>query len=283
MIAITGATGQLGKLVIKNLIQEGVKANEIIAIGRSEEKLKEFKAQGLETRIGDYNNTDSLKGIFKGANKVLIISGNEIGNRTPQHTNIINELKDAKPEFVAYTSLLKADSSTLSLAGEHLQTEEYLKASGLDYVFLRNGWYTENYTASLPMVIKYNAVVGAANDGRISAAPRNDYALAAAKILKGNKPTKKIYELAGDQSFTLTDYANAISELTGKEIKYNNVSEEEYKNILVGAGLPDGFAAMLAETESKLPSGQLYSDSKDLSELIGKNTENLLDTIKYSI
>lgn len=279
MIAITGASGQLGRLVIKHLIAQQVPAQEIIAVVRDPQKVDDLKKLGIQIKQGDYNKPETLKTALAGANRILLISSNEIGKRLEQHQAVVDAAKILKPELIAYTSILKADTSTLSLAQEHLATENYIAQSGLNYSFLRNGWYIENYTMSLPSILEHQTVFGAAEDGKIAAATRNDFALAAAKILTSSNP-KKIYELAGDQAFTLSDFAKAVSEVYNKDVKYQNLPEEDFKKLLIQVGLPEAFASMLAETESKIPSGQLYSESKDLHQLIGRDTENLFNVLK---
>ncbi|WP_417353653.1 SDR family oxidoreductase [Flavobacterium alkalisoli] len=283
MIAITGASGQLGQLVIDELLKEGVNANDIVALARSTNKLEKQKAQGVQVRFADYEDPNSLNEALKDVEKVLLISSSEVGKRFPQHKNVIEAAKSNGINLIAYTSILKADTSTLNLAKEHLATENEIIASGLNYVFLRNGWYTENYTMGIPTALEYSAITGAAAEGRISSAPRSDYALAAVKALTANKLDKNIYELAGDSSYSLTEFAQTLGAIASREISYNNIEADKFEELLLSVGLPAGLANMLAETESKLPSGQLYSESKDLSTLIGRPTETLEETIKKEL
>lgn len=281
MIAVTGASGQLGQKVITHLLNESVPANQIVAIVRDPNKVSKFKELGIQVRQADYNNQASFESALNGVQKLLLISSNEIGKRFEQHKNVINAAKKANVAHVAYTSILKADSSKIKLAGEHKQTEEYLLASGLNYSFLRNGWYTENYTMNAASALEHKVVLGSAGSGRISSASRNDYALAAAKVLtlKNQKP-KNIYELAGDTSFTLKEYAEELTLLANKEIVYKDLQVQEFEEVLVQIGLPKEFAHILADAEENTRHGDLYSTSKDLHDLIGRNTQTLRENLK---
>lgn len=280
MIALTGASGQLGQLVIKNLLNEGVKPDSIVAIARSTDKLADFAKEGVVVRFGDYEKPESFNAALEGVEKLLLISSSEVGKRLPQHKNVIDAVKNSSVKFLAYTSILDADNSPLGLAKEHLGTEKLINELNIETTLLRNGWYSENYTMGIPTALEHSVVLGCAGEGRISSAPRNDYALAAAKVLSTDGHAGKIYELAGDTSYNLSEFANFISKQYGREITYKNLSEEEYKAILTQAGLPGVIAEMLSDSETGASKGGLFSESKDLSSLIGRETESMADTIK---
>ena len=270
-IAVTGATGKLGQLVIEELKQR-VGAGNIVALVRSPEKAAQL---GVEARKFDYNQPAGLPAALAGVDRLLLISGSEVGKRYEQHAAVIDAAKAANVGALVYTSLLKADTSTLVLAGEHLSTESYLKSSGLPYTILRNGWYTENYTESLGGVLQLGTLYGSSGDGKISSAIRADYAAAAAAVLTGDPYSNKTYELAGDEAYTMTDYAAEISKQSGKTIPYVNVPEAAYAQALVGAGLPEGLAQFLAGTHTATANGDLYFTGNDLSTLIGRPTTSL--------
>lgn len=282
MIVITGATGQLGRLVIAALLNK-VPANKIVAAVRDIEKAKDIAALGVVVRYADYNQPNSWDSALQGAEKVLLISSSEIGQRKQQHQTVIDAAKRAGVSLLAYTSILHADTSTLSLAQEHKETEAAIFASGLPYVILRNGWYLENYIPGIAAAQSLGAVYGAAEEGRISAASREDYANAAAEVLSSAQYSDKIYELAGDASFTMAEYAAVISTLSGKAIPYVNLSQESYQNALVGAGLPEPFAAILADADAGIAKGQLFDEGRQLSQLIGKPTTSLESVIKRAL
>lgn len=270
-IGVTGATGQLGRLVVKNLKQK-VAANTIVALVRNPEKASNL---GIEARAFDYTQPESLVASLKGIDKLLLISGNELGQRLPQHKAVIAAAKQAGVKQIVYTSILHADSSPLSLAAEHLGTEVEIKESGITYTILRNGWYTENYTGSAHGAISAGAFIGCAGDGKIASAARADYAEAAAIVLAGNDHENKTYELAGDGAYTLTELAAEISVLSGKTIPYSNLSETQYADVLKSFGLPADLAEMLADSDAGASKGGLFDDSRMLSALIGHPTTPL--------
>ena len=265
-IGVTGATGQLGRLVVEKLKQK-VAADTIVALVRNPEKAADL---GVETRPFDYTQPETLVTSLKGIDKLLLISGNEIGQRLPQHKAVIEAAKQAGVKQITYTSILHADSSPLGLAGEHLGTEVAIKESGLTYTILRNGWYTENYTGSAKGAVGAGAFIGNAGDGKIASAARVDYAEVAAVVLAGEGHENKTYELAGDEAYTLTELAAEISRQTGKIVPYNNLTEAEYAGILKSFGLPDGLAEMLTDSDTGASKGGLFDDSRALSKLIGR-------------
>jgi len=275
-IGITGATGQLGRLAVEKLKQR-VNAEDLVALVRSPGKAVDL---GIEAREFDYAKSGALVNGLKGVDHLLLISGNEVGQRKIQHENIINAAKEADVKWIVYTSLLHADTSSLNLAGEHLETEELLKASGIPYTILRNGWYTENYTASIPSAVGAGAFIGSAGDGNISWAAREDYAEAAAIVLTSEGHKGKVYELAGDVSYTLKDLAAEISTQTGNEIPYNNLPEQEYAGVLKSFGLPEGLAQSIASWDIGASKNDLFDDNKVLSKLIGRPTTPLAATVK---
>ncbi len=282
MIVVTGASGQLGKLVIKFLLEK-IPASEIIAAVRNPEKAKNLAELGIQVRQADYNDPASLKQAFKGAEKILLISSNEIGQRIAQHSAVIAAAKQAEVKAIAFTSLLKADTSPLGLAHEYLETERVLKASGVPFVILRNGWYTENYTASIPAALAHNAFIGSAGDGKISSAAREDYAAAAATVLLNPIVSGTTFELAGDESYTLTEFANEIAKQSGKAVHYVNLPQDEFAAALEGAGLPKSFATLLADSDIGASKGGLFNDSHQLSKLIGRATQSYSSLIKAAL
>ncbi len=274
-IGVTGATGQLGRLVVEKLKQK-VAADSIVALVRNPAKAADL---GVEARAFDYTQPEILVASLKGIDKLLLISGNEIGQRLPQHKAVVEAAKQAGVKQITYTSILHADSSPLGLATEHLATEVAIKESGLTYTILRNGWYTENYTGSAKGAVGAGAFIGNAGDGKIASAARVDYAEAAAVVLAGEGHEGKTYELAGDEAYTLTELAAEISKQSGKTIPYNNLTEAEYAGILKSFGLPDGLAEMLANSDTGASKGGLFDDSKVLSELIGRPTTSLAKVV----
>jgi NAD(P)H dehydrogenase (quinone) len=282
MIVVTAATGQLGRLVIANLLKT-TPAAQIVAAVRDPAKAADLAAQGVQVRRADYTDPASLDAAFAGASKVLLISSNDLGNRVAQHRNVIDAAARAKVSLLAYTSVLHADGSTLGLAGEHRETEAAVRASGVPYTFLRNGWYVENHTVSLGGAVAHGALAGAAGEGRISAAARADYAEAAAVVLAKAGTVEQVYELAGDTGFTLAELAAEVSRQTGKTIPFHNLPQQEYRDLLVNVGLPAPLADLIADSDAQAAKGALFDGSRTLSKLIGRPTISLADAVKAAL
>ncbi|MES0476280.1 SDR family oxidoreductase [Citrobacter braakii] len=279
MIAITGATGQLGQHVIETLLKT-VPASQIVAIVRNPAKATALSQQGITVRQADYSDETAFTTALQGIDKLLLISSSEVGQRAPQHRNVINAAKAAHVKFIAYTSLLHADRSPLGLADEHVATEKMLAESGIAYALLRNGWYTENYLASAPAALEHGVFIGAAGEGKIASATRADYAAAAARVISEDGHAGKIYELAGDAGWTLSQLAAELAKQSGKKVVYQNLSEADFAAALKSVGLPAGLADMLADSDVGASKGGLFDDSHTLSKLIGRPTTSLADSVK---
>lgn len=278
-IAITGATGQLGQLVI-NKLKERVSGDNIVALVRSTQKASNLD---VVAREADYDKPDTLNSALAGVDILLLISGSEVGKRAAQHHNVIEAAKQAGVKWIIYTSILHADTSKISLAEEHRATEAELKNAGIPFTFLRNGWYTENYTGSIPGAIAGGAFIGSAGEGKISSAARADYANAAVAVLTSEGHQGKTYELAGDEAWTLSDLASEISRQTGKNIPYVNMPEADYATALVSFGLPEGLAHAIAGWDVAASEGALFDDSRQLSKLIGRPTTPLAATVSEAL
>ena len=279
MIAITGATGQLGQHVIESLLKT-VPASQIVAIVRNPAKATALSQQGITVRQADYSDEAAFTTALQGIDKLLLISSSEVGQRAPQHRNVINAAKAAHVKFIAYTSLMHADTSPLGLADEHVATEQMLAESGIAYALLRNGWYTENYLASAPAALEHGVFIGAADEGKIASATRADYAAAAARVISEDGHAGKTYELAGDAGWTLSQLAAELAKQSGKKVVYQNLSEADFAAALKGVGLPAGLADMLADSDTGASKGGLFDDSHTLSKLIGRPTTSLADSVK---
>lgn len=278
-IAITGATGQLGRIVVDKLKQK-VPADDIIALVRSTTKAADL---GVAAREADYEKPETLDAALKGIDTLLLISGSDVGKRAVQHSNVIAAAKKAGIKWIVYTSLLHADTSTISLAPEHLATEAALRESGIPHTILRNGWYTENHTGYIAGALAGGAFVGSAGDGKIASAARKDFAEAAVTVLTTEGHVGKVYELAGDEAYTLTGLAAEISKQTGKNIPYKNLPEGEYATLLKGFGLPEGLAHAIAGWDVSASKGDLFDDSKQLSTLIGRPTTPLNEVVAEAL
>lgn len=266
---VTGANGQLGQLVIAELARR-VSAEAVVALVR-DPAATSFPT-GVGVRQGDYDRPETLDGAFAGIDRLLLISSSAVGGRVAQHRNVIEAAKRAGVSRIAYTSVLHADTSSLELAEEHRQTETLIAASGIAHTLLRNGWYTENYAASIPAALEHGAFVGSARDGRIASAARADYAEAAAVALISDTAPRVIHELAGDTAYTLGDFAAELSRQWGKTIPYVDLPEAEYRGALLGAGLPETLATLFANSDASAADGALFDEGRELSRLIGRPT-----------
>lgn len=282
MIVVTGASGQLGRLVIQSLLKT-VPAAGIVAAVRQPAAVADLAALGVQVRQADYAQPATLDAAFQGATKVLLISSSALGERVAQHGNVIDAARRAGVALLAYTSLLHADTSPLGLAAEHTATEALLRASGVPHVLLRNGWYTENYLASLPAVLQHGAVIGSAGEGRIASAARADYADAAAAVLTRDDQAGQVHELAGDTSYTLAEFAAEVGRQTGRAIPYVNLPEADYRGALLGAGLPEPLAQLLADSDVGASKGGLFDDGHRLSALIGRPTTALAAMVEAAL
>ncbi|WP_426059020.1 SDR family oxidoreductase [Hymenobacter sp. B1770] len=274
-IALTGATGQLGRLVLEQL-KTRVPATQIVALVRNLAKAEDL---GVETRLADYNQPETLPGALAGVGTLLLISSSEVGQRTVQHRNVLEAAKQAGVQRVVYTSVLRADTSPLSLAVEHRATEADLKASELPFTILRNGWYTENHTAAILGTLATGAIYGSAGEGRFSPATRADFAEATARVLTEEGHVGQTYELAGDESYTLAELAAEISRQTGKTIPYHDLPMADYAAVLVKVGLPEGLAHAIASWDADAAAGALFDDGHQLSHLLGRPTTSLATAV----
>jgi NAD(P)H dehydrogenase (quinone) len=275
---VTGASGQLGRRVVENLLSRGVPAAEIVAVVRAPQSVADLAARGVDVRAGDYSRPETLPAALAGVRRLLLVSGSEPGQRVPQHAAVVEAAKAAGVERLRYTSILRADTSTNPLAGEHKATEEVIAASGLPYTLLRNSWYTENYTRQLQQYLDTGQIVGAAGTGKVSAAPRADYAEAATAALVGDEGGNVIYELGGT-AFTFEELAAAVTEVTGTKVGYRDLPPAEYVGALREAGLDAGTAEFVAAIDASIAAGDLETGSDDLTRLIGHPTGPLTDTI----
>ena len=275
--AVTGATGKLGRLVLDELLEQANR-HDIVALARDPSALSDYAQKGVDLRKADYDDPVSLKAALQGVDRVLLISGNAVGQRERQHGNLIEAAKEAGVSYLAYTSILKGDKSRLALAPEHVATEKLLAQSGLNYDVLRHGWYSENYTAGLAPSLESGKIFGAVGEGRLSTATRADFAAGAAAAQQRGKGGD-VYELAGDHSFTMREFAEEVSRQSGRKVEDVNQAESDYPKTLEAAGLPPPVAAMLASTSALSGEGELYDENKALSRLSGRPTTPIRETI----
>ncbi|MEV7600406.1 SDR family oxidoreductase [Kitasatospora sp. NPDC089797] len=282
MYVVTGATGQLGRLVVEGLLAT-VPAGEVKVVVRDAAKVAEWTEQGVRVHEADYGRPESLAGAFAAGDRVLLISGNEFGSRVAQHGAVIDAAKAAGVALLAYTSVLGAPTATFRIAEEHQGTEELLRASGVPFALLRNGWYTENYTAGAGAAVAAGEVFGSSGAGRVATAPRRDYADAAVAVLTGEGHENRVYELSGDADWSMDEFAAELAAASGSPVVYRDVEPAEQVRRLVAAGLPEGFAALFPDTDAAVLKGQLGLRTGDLSRLIGRPTVPLAESVRAAL
>ncbi len=280
-IVVTGATGHLGRLAVEALLERGVPAADVVATGRRTEGLADLAERGVVVRTADYDDEASLKEALAGADRLLLVSGSEVGQRVRQHGNAVAAARAAGVGFIAYTSIAHADTSTLLLAEEHRATEQLLAEAGVPHALLRNSWYTENYTAQLPVYLEHG-IAGAAGDGAVSAATRADYAAAAAAVVATDGHAGAVYELGGEP-FTMTELAQVVSAATGRTVTYTDLPVEQYQQVLVAADLPEPVAAVLADGDRGVAAGELLVEGDDLARLLGRAPTSLADAVAAAV
>lgn len=280
---VTGASGQLGRLTVHALLARDITPSDVVATARDTDAVADLAELGVVVRRADYTDPTSLKEAFVGVDRALLVSSSAVGERVAQHANVIEAAKEAGVELLGYTSITHADTSEMALAQEHRQTEELLAASGLPVVLLRNSWYIENYTGQVATALQHGVVLGAAGAGRVSAATRADFAAAAAAALVGEDQAGRVYELGGDTAFTLAEYAATLSAESSTDVAYRDLSAAELTSALVGAGLPEPYAALLADSDLGIARGELLADTGDLARLIGRPTTTPVEAIRAAL
>ena len=282
MIVVTGATGQLGRLVVEGLL-ELVPADRVAVVVRSPEKAADLAARGVEVRTADYSQPETLDGAFAAGDKVLLISGSEVGQRVEQHQAVVDAAAKAGVALLAYTSVLGGDLATFRLADEHHAAEAAIRASGLPFVLLRNGWYTEVYTGTLSQTLEHGAVFSSAGEGRVASAARADYAAAAVAVLTTEGHENRAYELSGDTAWSFAEYAAEVAAQSGRPVVDRELTSEQQLQLLLDAGLPQPFAELLVDVDAGIARGELAVSTGELSRLIGRPTTPLADSVRAAL
>ncbi|MFF3639647.1 SDR family oxidoreductase [Streptomyces sp. NPDC002564] len=282
-IVVTGATGHLGRLVIEGLLAARVPAADIAAVVRDKAKAADLAERGVELRVADYDAPETLDGVFAAGDRVLLISGSEVGRRVPQHRAVIDAARAAGVALLAYTGILGGPDADFELAAEHKVTERLILDSGLPHTFLRNGWYHENYTEHLAPVLEHGAVVASAGSGRVASAARADYAAAAVAVLTGEGHEGRVYELSGDVAWSFAEYAAEVAARSGRPVSYADVPAEQHLAVLTGAGVPEPMAAVLVDVDAAIARGRLAGTGGDLARLIGRPTTTIGDAVSAAL
>lgn len=283
-IVITGATGKLGRHVVEIMLERGVPAGEIVAAGRSIEKLQDFADRGVRVTPMDYDDAASVTQALTGATRVLLIASSEVGKDRPaQHRAVIEAAKAEGVELLAYTSNVNPGTNATILGQDHRATEAILAEADLPYALMRNGYYFENWTDQIQGTLAQGALVGSAGEGRVNAATRRDLAEAAVAVLLGQDQAGKVYELGGDTTFTVAEFAAEITAVTGTTVVYNDLPPEQYVAMLTSVGIPQAFAEVLADSDQGLARGELLVEGDDLRSLIGRPTTTPAEAIRAAV
>ncbi|MGW4352088.1 SDR family oxidoreductase [Nocardia sp. NPDC004582] len=280
-VAVTGASGQLGRLVVEALLKDG--SQPVVAVVRDPAKVADLAERGVEVRVASFDDPAALERAFQGVDRVLLISGNEFGKRVAQHTNVLRAAEATGVKLLAYTSIPRADRNPLILAQEHIGTEAVLAGASIPTTLLRNGWYWENYTGGLGHAVASGVLHGAAGDGKVSGAARADYAEAAARVLTTDGHEGRVYELGGDETLSYAELAQVISEVSGTPVRYEDLPQQDYAAALQGAGLDAGYAAVLADADAGIAGGILAVDSGDLQRLLGRPSTPVAEVFRAAL
>jgi NAD(P)H dehydrogenase (quinone) len=279
-IVVTGASGHLGRLVVERLLDRGVDPAGIVATGRSTDKLGELADRGVRTERLDFDDVPETVPWLAAGDVLLLVSGSEVGKRVPQHQAVVDLAARTGVRRIAYTSAPAADDTTLALAPEHAATEGLIRASGLPFTFLRNGWYTENYEPAFAQARETGVVASSAGDGRVASAPRSDFADAAAVVLASEGHDNAVYELSGDVAWSFDELAATFADVLGREVTYQRLTPDEHRALLVSFGLDEGTAGFVVALDQNIADGLLAVTTGDLARLIGRPTEPLAETVR---
>ncbi|MCF3963283.1 SDR family oxidoreductase [Streptomyces fuscigenes] len=285
-IVITGATGQLGRLVVADLLAAGVPADGMTAVARSKEKAEDLAADGVRVHVADYDDPESFADAFRSGDRVLLISGTDLGRRTAQHATVIDAARAAGVAQLAYVGVFGGPDADFLLAAEHRETEQLILDAGVPYTFLRNNWYTEapSFTADLRGILDRGAVASSTVPGaRIATAPRADYAAAAARVLREDGHLGRAYELSGDAAWSFEEFADEVSRQSGRTVVHHIMTADEHRAALVAAGLPEAVADILVDVDAAISRGRLAGTPGDLSRLLARPTTPLARTIREAL
>lgn len=270
-LLLTGASGQLGRLVLDQLLAKGVAPADIIATTRDVSKLADYAAKGIEVRKADFNDPASIADAFKGATRLALISTDTIGQRLQQHRNAIAAAKAAGVQHIIYTSMPNPHpDSKITFAAEHRGTEEAIKASGLSYTILRNAWYQENLFLSLPQVLASGHWYTSTGDGKMNYLARADCAAALAAVLASDNTESKVYTLTGGEKLTTADIAALASDVLGKKIEVIQLTDEQLAAGMQQHGVPDFMIPFIIGFEANTRVGDADIQTDDVEKLMGR-------------
>ncbi|KYG31777.1 SDR family oxidoreductase [Alkalihalobacillus trypoxylicola] len=277
-ILVTGATGKLGSKIVESLLKM-IPASELAVSVRNPEKAEDLRKRGVEVRYGDFDLPETLDTAFKGIDRLLIISADgDNETRIHQHTNAVQAAERAQVKFIAYTSLANATESQNLMAPPHVATEAAIVKTGIPYSFLRNNWYLENEISSIQGAIAGATWITSAGKGKVGWALQQDYADAAAAVLVESGHENTVYELSGPL-LTQDELVSALGKVLNKEIPVQQVSDEEYAEIMKSLGLPEFIIPLLVGIQESIRNGSLDVESNDFEKVLGRPVTPISDAL----
>jgi NAD(P)H dehydrogenase (quinone) len=279
-IVVPAVSGNLGRLIVQDLLDRGVPAGDIVAGARKPEVIADLADAGVRTTRIDYDDPASVEAAISPGDTFVLISGAFSPDRSRQHADAITAAKRAGTGHILYVGALRAAESASPLANSHAPTEVSVRESGLPFTLLRNGWYTENYGREIPALRENGVLVASVGDARVASATRLDLAQAVGAVLTTDGHVGKTYELSGDVAWNYDDLAAAFSEVLGRDVVYRRVDTQEHVELLTGAGVPEEFATMIATVDAGIGEGAFAYQNGDLARLIGRPTTPLVEALR---
>jgi NAD(P)H dehydrogenase (quinone) len=275
-INVMGATGQLGRKVIQKLLDQGARAQDLIASVRSLEKAKDLADRGVVIRHADYDDPASLLVAYQESDVLLLIpSLASIEPRIMQHNNALEAAKEAGVKRVAFTSFTAAKpDSKFFVATFMLYAESKLRLSGMDWTILRDGMYLDPIADWIPDLVKAGRLPYPVEKGRVAYISRYDLARGIAAACLNSGHSEKIYELTGPKALSMDELAEAISNATGKIVEFHQVTEKEYAEICRADNIPEPMIAILASMYRAVDNGEFETVSDHVELLTGTPPES---------
>jgi NAD(P)H dehydrogenase (quinone) len=279
-IVVTATSGHLGRLIVTDLLDRGIPATDIVAGARKPEAIADLADAGVRTTRIDYDDPATIEAAISTGDTFVLISGAFTPDRNRQHADAVAAATRAGAGHIVYTSGLRASESPSPIAASHAPTEDAVRASGLPFTILRNGWYTENYAANIPTARETGVLLASVSEGRVASASRRDFASAVGAVVTSEGHLGQTYELSGDVAWTYDDLAAALSEVLGRDVVHKPVSSAEHLEILKDAGVPEQFAEMGVAVDGAIAAGAFAYQNGDLARLLGRPTTPLVDGLR---
>ncbi|MFN8333932.1 MAG: SDR family oxidoreductase [Cyclobacteriaceae bacterium] len=274
-VLITGATGQLGTATIDFLLAK-YKTDNIIALARNADKAASLKSKGIEVKIGDYDDYNSLLQATKGVKTMLLISSSEMTkSRAIHHINAINAAKENGVKHIIYTGFIRTHDDPTSplwfIAKDHVETEKYLKESGINYTLFENGFYLDMLMDFIGKnIVDTKTIFIPAGNGKINFVLRDEIAEALANVLTTTGHENKTYNIGIEQPVSFDEIAGYITDITGVSISYVSPEPDVYIQTLLKYGVPEMYARMFSAFAVAFAANAMNVPTTDLTKLLGR-------------